>query len=695
MDSMRRFTPERLRPNIEREVSPHRDVMPAFHSIDLGIPTVSTPSMPTPLAGHRILAGMRQSSPGRLATSTMEIAASIRRGEPPPSDLYLQKVTDDLINEKRCRRAEREEYDLQLRKLEERIMSMDDAALRADTEVEKSVHLKQKVKQLSDHCDGRKHEISRLQDELVSVSNSRERDRDQASELQVQQNLKIETLTRELSDLQGKCHQLTHSHITQSIIDDVQGEEALEQILPLVFGITAIDIPSVDIVKDIDMLSNDQSWKASNAQTLTFTGTTKVIVADGLADDLGIAAGDVILRVQDTEVASVVHLQILLLAYARPEAIVQFRTGNRVKTATFSISTSPQLTYPDVQRLCQLTGGMSVLLSDYKEHINSKAITLDSERHRRLQIELELEKERQQVVDTRRLLDAAQQKEISVQDRTMDVQLVGVNARLTQEKKVLTLRLSRAQEDKQRLELELKKSKEITESLQSQRMQQWERSVEFEGEKVPPPREPTPEVYIPPPTPFDFQGAIAAFSSVGAPEQQIVLQCLAQHATRLTAVQARMTAAKWKVGSLQTDRQRLENENSVLKGTLDDLLSKIDSTKTLEMGMKQRIFELETSLKLVSARNPSHSTNKNLSPRRPFGGLPPPPPIESYSPSTLGHSICDDIQEVEVIAHHSSPRICIPLKPCPPMPLPKPLSQFSASPVSIIAHRTPNISQNC
>ena len=374
---------------------------------------------------------------------------SARRSGASASDVYLQQITDDLLVEKRSRKAERDQYETALRRLEDRIMQMDDSNLRADTESEKALHMKQRLEKIQEQYEFRKAEVARLQTELRALGSTRERERAEGLEEQQAANMTIERLTKELTAVQQKLESALRSNVTGTVLEDAAMTLQLDEMLSEFFGLTVCDIPSLEVDDAMRRYTAEATYDGC------FTGSVAVVDADAhLGGDL--VEGDVLLRVDGTEIASAQHLQTMLVALCRPDTLLQYRRGSAVRSVRIAAKTMPLVCHiQDVQRLCRLTGGLAGLLADYKAHIFELNGQNDALSGERLALEEQVEAQRQELVDLRRLLESVAHTREPEADRTMDMQLVGTNAKLSQEKKLLTLRLTRTLEDKTRLEEEV------------------------------------------------------------------------------------------------------------------------------------------------------------------------------------------------------------------------------------------------
>ena len=394
-----------------------------------------------------------------------------QRGSTSASDAYLTQITDDLLVEKRARKAERVQYETAIRRLEEKIMGLDDSALRADTETEKGMHLRQRLEQMQEQYDFRKAEVLRLQSELRAVHHAREKDTQTAHLHEQEANLAIEKLSADLASQQETMERALRNNVANTVLEDTNAALQMEDFLQDTFGLVVCDVPSLEVDETAKSFY-DAQHSENTTDTVdfpgTFTGCVGVVATEGhsVLDNV-LLPGDTLLRVDDIEIASAQHLQVLLACLCRPDALLQYRRGRTVQsTRVRPVSNAAPLTclLPDVVKLCRLTGGLTGLLSDYKNHMFDLRAQADREGLETDVLREQNENLRQECVDLRRLAESSSAKEERGETETvLDVQLVGTNAKLSQEKKILTLRLSRAQEDKGRAEeenLSLKRSLE-------------------------------------------------------------------------------------------------------------------------------------------------------------------------------------------------------------------------------------------
>ncbi|KAJ9470379.1 hypothetical protein DIPPA_01527 [Diplonema papillatum] len=349
---------------------------------------------------------------------------------------YVQQLTGDLLAEKRARREERAQAEVLVKTLENQLLLQSPA----DAAPDKTRDLTATIRKLQDQYEVRKADVSRLQATVAELGEANAAAAARAA-------AEIEQLSLENDRLRA-----------QQAADRCPSRAGSTSPLTAFAGLSAVDMTSSDAQLEADRLAHDEAYPLRQHP---YTGCVRVASCEESARRAGIRENDVILAVAGIEIASVVHLQVTLAALGptSPSLDLQYRRGAVVASTSLEAGIPHPPTSPDVVRLCKLTGGMALLLSDYKRHINQLSNSQETD----------LASCRRRVAQLTELLEAktreAEAMKESAADQAADAQLAAANTRLVQEKKVLTLRLNRAVNDKTRLEGELRQAAAAREAV--------------------------------------------------------------------------------------------------------------------------------------------------------------------------------------------------------------------------------------
>eukprot|EP01062_Namystynia_karyoxenos_P029133 TRINITY_DN2193_c0_g1_i2.p1 TRINITY_DN2193_c0_g1~~TRINITY_DN2193_c0_g1_i2.p1 ORF type:complete len:1157 (+),score=381.61 TRINITY_DN2193_c0_g1_i2:70-3471(+) len=371
-------------------------------------------------------------------------------------------LAGELQREQRARAADRAEFERLLELAERRVREAEAGRAAAEAEAE------QRFEEIARQCAAEAVHRAAREEELREAAGAADAARSAARRELALARERVERLSEQLAAQQRRTAQAMQEAAAVQLLAARLTDDAQEGALRSRFGLVAAELSSDEVAAEAaELLGPPATGSITYAAEVpasgwtggTHTGCVRIVQSDGAGAAAGLEPGDTVLRLGDTAVTSASHLQVLASLLCRPYADISVRRGSAVLTFTLHAADDasgageaeaapaqpePGVTAAEALQVARLLGGLSELNADYKRHALRQDARADAERRRCTAAEAALGEERRRAAAAEARI--AQLTLQAATEREEALRLAAAVARLTQERKLLILRLRRAQD---------------------------------------------------------------------------------------------------------------------------------------------------------------------------------------------------------------------------------------------------------